>query len=100
MNDNKTYLQSEITNTILQGFYKVSNTLCLGFCEKAYRNALLIELKKLGLQCDSEKLISIFYQGIEIDAIRPGILVNEKVLFLLTNHSELIESETRKLYKY
>lgn len=38
------YKHTEITNKILQAFYKVYNTLGYGFLEKVYENALFFEL--------------------------------------------------------
>lgn len=38
-------LHSEITDKIINSFYKVHNTLGYGFLEKVYENALVIELK-------------------------------------------------------
>ena len=38
-----------ITEKILEAFFRVYNVLGYGFLEKVYENALLIELKKLGL---------------------------------------------------
>jgi len=38
-----------ITEKILAAFFRVYNVLGYGFLEKVYENALLIELKKLGL---------------------------------------------------
>jgi len=98
--DNKKYLHSEITNTILQAFYKVYNTLGIGFGEKAYQNAMLVEMKRLGLHSETEKKLPIYYEGEKIDEIQIGILVNEKVLLLLTTQAEPAENEIRKLYKY
>ena len=48
-NDN--LLHSELTWKIIKAFYTVYNTLGYGFLEKVYENALVIELRKLGLNC-------------------------------------------------
>ena len=39
------YLHSELTKEIVGAFYDVYNTLGFGFLEKAYENALAIELR-------------------------------------------------------
>ena len=46
-NDN--LLHSELTWKIIKAFYTVYNTLGYGFLEKVYENALVIELRKMGL---------------------------------------------------
>ena len=52
------YLHSEITGLILKAFFNVYNKLGYGFLEKVYENAMLIELKKLGLECQKQLKIS------------------------------------------
>ena len=41
---------SDITDLILNAFYKVHRKLGYGFNEKVYENSLAIELRKLGLK--------------------------------------------------
>ncbi len=41
-------LYSELTDKIINSFYKVYNVLGYGFLEKVYENALVIELKRAG----------------------------------------------------
>ena len=49
-------LHEEITEKIIQAFYKVNNTLGHGFIEKVYENALAIELRKMGfIMCHSKR---------------------------------------------
>ena len=43
------HLHSEITQEIIAGFFKVYNQLRYGFLEKVYENALIYELKKIGI---------------------------------------------------
>ncbi len=41
---------SDITDLILNAFYKVHRRLGYGFNEKVYENSMAIELRKLGLR--------------------------------------------------
>ncbi len=41
-------LYSEITDKLINSFYKVYNVLGYGFLEKVYENALVIELESSG----------------------------------------------------
>ena len=43
------YPEQELTQKILKGAFAVHNTLGCGFLEKAYSNALLMELRWMGL---------------------------------------------------
>ncbi|PKP38945.1 MAG: hypothetical protein CVT98_04095 [Bacteroidetes bacterium HGW-Bacteroidetes-15] len=54
------YKHSEITEKIIQAFYKVYNTLGYGFLEKVYENALFIELIEMGLIVEKQKQIEVY----------------------------------------
>lgn len=53
----------ELTSKIIECVYKVHNNLGFGFLESVYQNALLIELKKSGLQAEKEKRIQVYYDS-------------------------------------
>lgn len=48
-------LHQDLTSLIIKTFYEVYNELGYGFIEKVYQNALLIELKNMGLQVSSNE---------------------------------------------
>ena len=41
----------DLTEKILDAFYKIYNKLGCGFLEKVYENAMMIELRKEGIRC-------------------------------------------------
>jgi GxxExxY protein len=57
------FKHTDTTELIIQAFYTVYNTLGYGFLEKLYRNALAIELRKLGLDVIQEARIAVYYDG-------------------------------------
>ena len=54
-------LHKDTTDSILNAFYKVYNTLGYGFLEKVYEKALLIELRKFGLEAKNQVPIKVYY---------------------------------------
>lgn len=52
-------LHEDLTSLILKKFYEVYNELGYGFLEKVYENALLIELRKNGLEATPNKKIKV-----------------------------------------
>ena len=56
-------LHQDLTSLILKTFYEVYNELGYGFLEKVYQNALLIELRKNGLEASQNKKIKVYYKG-------------------------------------
>ena len=70
----------EITEIIIKAFYNVYNELGYGFLEKVYENAMLIELKALGLDCFNQQGITVHYKGNEVGYFIADINVAEKSL--------------------
>lgn len=54
---------SDLTEKIINAAYKVHNVLGFGFLEKVYHNALMIELKRMGLKVTNEKPIKVYYRN-------------------------------------
>lgn len=51
----------ELTRQNIGAFYAVYGELGYGFNEKVYENAMLIELRRLGLQAISQVEIVVYY---------------------------------------
>ena len=73
-------LHEELTGRIIKAFYTVYNTLGNGFLEKVYENALMIELRKSGLQADQQKKIEVFYDAQKVGDYFADILVENIVI--------------------
>lgn len=58
---------SDLTGKIIGCAMKVHTELGPGLLESVYQTCLLYELKRLGLNVESEKRISIKYDGIELN---------------------------------
>jgi len=74
------YLHQDITNKIIRAYYNVYNELGYGFLEKVYENALMIEIKSLGLNCEKQKPISVEYNGSNVGEYFADIVVENKVI--------------------
>jgi len=83
------YLHSEITNLIFQAFYKVYNSLGLGFEKKLYAKALCIEINKLGLKTEADKRLIINYEKEEIGDYIADLVVDNKVLINIGTDMEI-----------
>lgn len=57
------FKHNEITSKIIKAFYNVYNILGYGFLEKVYENALILELRKSGLQAASQRPLKVFYEA-------------------------------------
>jgi len=71
----------EITEKIIQAFYKVYNTLGYGFLEKIYRDALYLELSAIGLKVEKEKKILVYYFGQIVGIIMQILLLKGRLMY-------------------
>lgn len=91
---------AEVTDLILNVFYKIYNALGYGFLEKVYGNAMAIELKNLGLPVTQEAPISVYYEGQIIGEYFADLLVADKVIVELKAVRVLTADHEAQLLNY
>ncbi|NBC06573.1 MAG: GxxExxY protein [Bacteroidetes bacterium] len=97
---NQNYLHSALTSDILKAYYKVYNTLGYGFLEKVYENAMMIELRKMGIQAVQQQRIKVYYEGEKVGEYFADILVENKVIVELKAKRTLHPDDEAQLYNY
>jgi GxxExxY protein len=91
-------IHPELSEAIIGSAMKVLNTLKPGLDEKAYENALVIEVRKRRHRVDQQKRFDVFYEGQLVDTLVPDLLVDELVVvdpkvvedFAPTHHAKMI----------
>lgn len=96
----KHYKHTEVTDKILRSFYNVYNALGYGFLEKVYENAMLIELRDLGLSVQNQVPIKVFYKGQKVGEYFADLLVEHKVVVELKAVDLLANSHEAQLINY
>lgn len=88
---------AELSQQIIDCFFKVYNQLGFGFLESVYKKAMLIEERKLGLQVETEVPIPVLYEDERVgeffaDQVVEGIILVEfkAVQALLPEHTAQI----------
>jgi GxxExxY protein len=94
------FLQAETTDLILKAFYSVYNTFGYGFLEKVYENALLIELKKMGLNARKQVPIKVYYKDEMVGDYYADIIVEDQVIIELKAAEALCEEHEFQLINY
>ena len=94
------YKHSDITGIIIKAFYNAYNQHGYGFLEKVYENALLIELRKLGLECVAQYPIEVFYDDLKIGYYIADIIVNNCVIVEIKAAESLCEEHEAQLTNY
>jgi GxxExxY protein len=90
----------EITDKIIKAFYKVYNTLGYGFLEKVYERAMLIELKQMGLNTESQSKILVYYYGNIIGDYCSDLTVENVVICELKAAECIVEEHEFQLINY
>ena len=90
----------EITQKIIQAFYKVYNTLGYGFLEKVYLNALYIELTEMGFFILKQHKILVYYLGKEVGEYYADLVVENLIILELKAHEALLEEHENQLINY
>jgi GxxExxY protein len=70
----------ELTERIIQAAIAVHRQLGPGFLEAIYEKALILELRKGGLQFDHQRSLSILYDGVQIGEHRLDLLVEGTIV--------------------
>ncbi len=84
-------LNDPLTEQIIGSAMKVHRILGPGFLESVYKRALLIELRKEGLQAEEEERINVFYEGVSVGDFSVDILVEDEIILELKAVETLIK---------
>ncbi len=94
------YLHSNLTNKIIEAAYQVHNGLGFGFLEKVYENALVIELRKKGLQIEQQRPLTVFYDGEVVGEFFIDILVEGKVIVEIKAAKKILDVHEIQVLNY
>ncbi|HQV53149.1 MAG: GxxExxY protein [Flavobacteriales bacterium] len=100
MKDGQEYLHSELTDVIIKAFYAVYNRLGYGFLEKVYENAMLLELKEMGLSVERQRPITVLYHDQEVGQYYADLIVDNKVILELKAADGLRDEHVHQLINY
>lgn len=94
------FKHTEITNLIIKGFYNVYNQLGYGFLEKVYENALVVELRKLGLICVPQYPVEIYYDEVKVGFYIADMMINSCVIVEVKAAEAICEEHEAQLTNY
>ena len=90
----------QITEKIIQAFYKVYNTLGYGFLEKVYENAMFIELVAMGFKVEKQKKILVYYFGSIVGDYNADLIIENIITVELKANECLVEENENQLINY
>lgn len=91
---------NDLTYKVIGSAYKVHNTLGPGFLEKVYENALILELKKLGIHARQQVKLPVLYEGQQVGLYFPDLWIENKLIIELKAILTLSPEHEMKLVHY
>jgi GxxExxY protein len=78
--DTVEYIHKDLSEDIVGAAMTVLNKLRPGLKEKAYENALVVELLKRGHRIDQQRSFDVLYDDVVVDTLIPDLIVDGKVI--------------------
>jgi GxxExxY protein len=92
---------ADITDRILKAFFTmVYRRLGYGFLEKVYVNALVIELRRMGMKVDEQVRILVHYDGIVVGEYYADLVVEDLVIVECKAIKKLDDDDEAQLLNY
>jgi len=89
-----------VTEIIIGCAYRVYNKMGFGFLESVYEKCLLIELRKAGMDAESQKPITVYYDGEIVGEFVADIIVNDTIILELKSVRRVVKAHEVQLVNY
>ena len=90
----------QLISEIIECAKRIRRQLGPGFLEKVYKNAMIVELRKLKLTYEAEKLIQVLYDGIVVGEYHTDIIVEGRLILELKATQDLSIANEVQLVNY
>jgi len=90
----------QLITEVIECAKRIRRQLGPGFLEKVYKNAMVVELRKLKLNFETEKLIQVLYDGIVVGEYRTDIIVEGRLILELKATQDLTIANEVQLVNY
>ncbi len=90
----------DVTEVIIGCAYRVYNKMGFGFLESVYEKCLLIELRKAGLDAESQKTITVYYDGEIVGEFVADIIINDTIILELKSVRRVIRAHEVQMVNY
>jgi len=91
---------NELTYKINGAIFEVNRILGSGFLEKVYENALMVELKQIGLSAKAQVPVSVNYKGEMVGEYFADIVVEDQIILELKVVDSLQKIHEAQLLNY
>ncbi len=91
---------NDLTEKVIGAFFKVNNQLGYGFSEKIYENAMVFEIKKLGIEIGQQSPIHVYYENYLLGEFFADLIVNGLVIVEVKSVRHLVEEHEAQLLRF
>jgi len=96
----RVFKHKNLTDKIIEIFYKVYNELGYGFLEKVYENAMMIEFNEVGINANTQIPVKVEYKGKIVGEYFADILVDNSVIVEIKAAKCLLKEHEAQLLNY
>ena len=91
---------SQLAHTVIGLAMKVHRHFGAGYLEEVYKNALVVELERSGLQTEKEVAIRVDYEGVCVGNYVADVIVENRLILELKAVSTLVLRHEMQLVNY
>ena len=91
---------AELSERILDIFFKVYQELGYGFNEKVYQKAFVIALLDAGFRVEEQKSIRVYFRGQLVGEYDADIVVNDVIMLELKAVKQILDDHEAQLLNY
>jgi GxxExxY protein len=93
-------LHKSVTDLILNAFFQVYNDLGYGFLERVYEIAMLMTVREMGLDVNSQVPVAVNFQGKVIGKYRADLVINDLIIVEVKAAKALCEENEAQILNY
>ena len=90
----------ELSHAVIGAAMRVHSHFGSGYLEEVYKNALMVELKSLGINAEKEVPIAVDYRGVRVGNYQADIIVEKSLILELKAVSTLVARHEAQLVNY
>jgi len=90
----------ELTEKIIGCAFRIYNKMGFGFLESVYEKCLLIEFRKYGIDVESQKAITVYYDGEIVGDFVADMVVEDNIILELKSVKRIIKAHEIQLVNY
>jgi GxxExxY protein len=93
-------IHSELSEKVIGAAMRVLNELKPGLDEKIYENALVVELREMGVPVEQQRQFNVRYKGLHVGLLIPDLIVGGQIIVDTKVVSVFNESHVAQMIGY